>query len=177
MAGLSTLQSGPKGSERDQNGQPKCFWPLGTLLGPSGPFWTVSNKNWYFAPKHLCQPLLCLFGAKKSFLLTRGDGPTLFFLYHLFHSKLFAVDRITKKGTLNHSERKTNTPIKNQNMTWNWTWTAEGLDLIASEHQVCVLEYNHYTLILETVLSLVWNNFPVIPVTLTILVSLVTLTT
>ena len=66
MAGLSTLQSGPKGSERDQNGQPKCFWPLGTLLGPSGPFWTVSNKNWYFAPKHLCKTLYCPFGAKIS---------------------------------------------------------------------------------------------------------------
>ena len=81
MAGLSTLQSGPKGSERDQNGQPKCFWPLGTLLGPSGPFWTISNKNWYFAPKHLCQPLLCPFGAKKSFLskmVQKGpDGPKM----------------------------------------------------------------------------------------------------
>ena len=63
------------------NGQPKCFWPLGTLLGPSGPFWTVSNKNWYFAPKHLCQPLLCPFGAKKSFLsemVQKGpDGPKM----------------------------------------------------------------------------------------------------
>ena len=81
MAGLLTLQSGPKGPERDQNGQPKCFWPLGTLLGPSGPFWTVSNKNWYFAPKHLCQPLLCPFGAKKSFLskmVQKGpDGPKM----------------------------------------------------------------------------------------------------
>ena len=45
MAGLSTLQSGPKGSERDQNGQPTCFDHLGPLLGPSGPFWTISDKN------------------------------------------------------------------------------------------------------------------------------------
>ena len=67
MAGLSTLQSGPKGSERDQNGQPKCFSLLGTLLGPPGPFGTISNKNWYFAPKHLCQILLRPFGAKESF--------------------------------------------------------------------------------------------------------------
>ena len=71
----------PKLYKRDQNGQPKCFWPLGTLLGPSGPFWTVSNKNWYFAPKHLCQPLLCPFGAKKSFLskmVQKGpDGPKM----------------------------------------------------------------------------------------------------
>ena len=55
--------------------------PLGTLLGPSDPFWTVSNKNWYFAPKHLCQPLLCPFGAKKSFLskmVQKGpDGPKM----------------------------------------------------------------------------------------------------
>ena len=53
MAGLSTFQSGPKGSKRVQNGQPKCFWPFGTLSGPSGPFWAISNKNWFFAPKHL----------------------------------------------------------------------------------------------------------------------------
>ena len=47
----------------------------------SGPFWTVSNKNWYFALKHLCQPLLCPFGAKKSFLskmVQKGpDGPKM----------------------------------------------------------------------------------------------------
>ena len=41
MAGLSTFQSGPKGSKRDQNGQPKCFRPFRTLLGPSGPFQTI----------------------------------------------------------------------------------------------------------------------------------------
>ena len=79
MAGLSMLQSGPKGPKRDQNGQPKSFWTFGTLLGPSGPFWTISNKNWYFAPKHLCKTLFCPFGAKKSFLsemVQKGpDGP------------------------------------------------------------------------------------------------------
>ena len=31
MAGLSTFQSGPKGPKKNQNGQPKCFWPFGTL--------------------------------------------------------------------------------------------------------------------------------------------------
>ena len=79
MAGLSTLQSGPKEPKRDQNGQPKSFWTFGTLLGPSGPFWIISNKNWYFAPKHLCKTLFCRFGAKKSFLsemVQKGpDGP------------------------------------------------------------------------------------------------------
>ena len=69
MAGLSTLQSGPKGPKRDQNGQPKSFWTFGTLLGPSGPFWTISNKNWYFALKHLCRTLFCPFGAKNHFCL------------------------------------------------------------------------------------------------------------
>ena len=80
MAGLSTLQSGPKGPKRDQNGQPKCFRPFGTLLGPSGPFWTISNKKLFFAPRHLLQTLLCPFGAKSSFLyemIQKGpDGQT-----------------------------------------------------------------------------------------------------
>ena len=101
MAGLSTLQSGPKGSERDQNGQPKCFWPLGTLLGPSGPFWTVSNKNWYFAPKHLCQPLLCPFGAKKSiFPIFQNAGvgaPTHFSTVEVFDDKIAGTSEIPVK--------------------------------------------------------------------------------
>ena len=79
ISGLSTLQSGPKGFKRDQNSQPKCFWPFGTPLVPSGPFWTILNKNWYFAPKHLCKTFLCPFGAKTSFLsemVQKGpDGP------------------------------------------------------------------------------------------------------
>ena len=79
MTGLSTLQSSPKGLKRDPNGQPKCFWLFRTPLGPSGSFWTISNKKWYFAPKHLCKTLFCPFGAKKSFLseMTQKvpDGP------------------------------------------------------------------------------------------------------
>ena len=46
---LDTFQSCPKGSKRD-HGQPNCFWPFGSLLGPSGPFWTISDKNEFFAP-------------------------------------------------------------------------------------------------------------------------------
>ena len=56
---MTTLQSSPKGLKRDPNGQPKCFWLFRTPLGPSGSFWTISNKKWYFAPKHLCKTLLC----------------------------------------------------------------------------------------------------------------------
>ena len=50
MAGLSTLQSGPKGPERDQNVNLSVFDHLGPILGPSGPFWTISDKN-KFLPK------------------------------------------------------------------------------------------------------------------------------
>ena len=49
MAGLSTLQSGPKGSKRDQNGQPKSFWSFGT---PLGSIWTLLDhfrQKWFFA--------------------------------------------------------------------------------------------------------------------------------
>ena len=58
-----------KGAQKGPNGQPKSFWTFGTLLGPSGPFWTISNNNWYFAPKHLCKTLFCPFGAKNHFCL------------------------------------------------------------------------------------------------------------
>ena len=75
MAALSTCQSGPKGCKRDQNGQPKCFWPFGTLLDLSGPVCTISNKNWFFALKHLRQTLLCPFGAKNHLI---SDGISLY---------------------------------------------------------------------------------------------------
>ena len=48
MEGLSTFQSVPKGSRRDQNGQPKCYRPFTTLLGLSGLFWTIENKKLFF---------------------------------------------------------------------------------------------------------------------------------
>ena len=50
-AGLSTLQKGPKGSERDQNCQPKCCWPFGTHFGP---IWTPLDhfrQECFFCPK------------------------------------------------------------------------------------------------------------------------------
>ena len=79
MAGLSTFQSGPKGSERDQNGQPKCFRPFRTLLGPSGLFWTIENKDKLFAPEHLCQTLLWTISDKNDLFAPNGqrvpDGP------------------------------------------------------------------------------------------------------
>ena len=68
MAGLSTLQSGPKGFKRDQNGQPKCFDHLGPLLGPSGPFWTISDKTDFFAPNGQSRVWQRCFGTKYQFL-------------------------------------------------------------------------------------------------------------
>ncbi len=79
MAGLSTFQSGPKGSKRDQNDQPKCFWPFGTVLGPSGHFWTISDKNEFFVPNGQSRVWRRCFRAKNHFLfemVQKGpDGP------------------------------------------------------------------------------------------------------
>ena len=79
MAGLSTLQSGPKGPKRDQNGQPKSFWSFGT---PFGSIWTLLDhfrQKWFFAPNRQNRVLQRCFGAKYQFLLEmvqKGpDGP------------------------------------------------------------------------------------------------------
>ena len=40
------FQSGPQGSKKDQNGEPKCFYHLGPFLArldPFGPFQTKIN--------------------------------------------------------------------------------------------------------------------------------------
>ena len=49
------------------HGQPKCFWPFWTLLGPSGsgPFWTISDKN-DFSPKWTKLGLAKVLRNKKS---------------------------------------------------------------------------------------------------------------
>ena len=71
MAGLSTLQSGSKGTKMVNL---SVFGHLDPL-GLSGPFWTISNKIWLFAPKHLRQTLLCPFGAKNHLI---SDGISLY---------------------------------------------------------------------------------------------------
>ena len=72
MAGLSTLQSGPKGSERDQNGQPKCFWSFGTHFGP---IWTLLDhfrQKWFFCPKWTKEGLAEVLRSKISILVWNG---------------------------------------------------------------------------------------------------------
>ena len=51
IAGLSTFKSGLKGSKRVLNGKPRWFRQYGTLFGPSGHFWTISDKNQFVAHK------------------------------------------------------------------------------------------------------------------------------
>ena len=68
MAGLSTFQSGPKGSKRSKMVN-LIFFTIWDPFGQHGPFWTISNKNWFFAPKHLWQTLLVLLGQKNHFCL------------------------------------------------------------------------------------------------------------
>ena len=65
MAGLSTLQRGPKGTKMVNL---SLFDHLGPCLGPSGPFWTISDKNDFFAPNGQSRVWQRCFGAKYQFL-------------------------------------------------------------------------------------------------------------
>ena len=72
MAGLSTLQSGPKGSKRDQNGQPKSFWSFGT---PFGSIWTLLDhfrQKWFFCPKWTKWGFAEVLRSKISILVWNG---------------------------------------------------------------------------------------------------------
>ena len=62
------------GSSVHDWGWSKCFWPFTTLLGPSGLFWTITNKNDFFGLEHLRQTLLCPFGQKIHFCLKWFKG-------------------------------------------------------------------------------------------------------
>ena len=76
MAGLSILQGGPKGTKMVNL---SVFDHLGPLLGPSGLFWTISDKNDFFAPNGQSRGWQRCFGAKYQFLfemVQKGpDGP------------------------------------------------------------------------------------------------------
>ena len=52
---------------------------LGPILGPSGPFWTILDKNDFFAPNGQSRGWQRCFGAKYQFLfetVQKGpDGP------------------------------------------------------------------------------------------------------
>ena len=75
------VQMGPK---RVPNGQKHLGWldqfgSFRTLLGPSGPFWTISDKNDFFARNAQSRGWHGCFGAKYQFLfetVQKGpDGP------------------------------------------------------------------------------------------------------
>ena len=70
------VQRGPKGTKMVNL---SLFDHLGPRLGPSGPFWTISDKNDFFAPNGQNRVLQRCFGAKYQFLfemVQRGpDGP------------------------------------------------------------------------------------------------------
>ena len=69
-------QKSPKGTKMADL---SVFDHLGPLLGPSGPFWTISDKNDFFAPNGQNRVLQRCFGAKYQFLfemVQKGpDGP------------------------------------------------------------------------------------------------------
>ena len=59
------VQRGPKGTKMVNL---SLFDHLGPRLGPSGPFWTISDKNDFFAPNGQNRVLQRCFGAKYQFL-------------------------------------------------------------------------------------------------------------
>ena len=53
-------------------------WPtlvFSIIWNPSGPYCTILNKNYFFAPEHLRQTLLCPFGDGKASLSKLQCGP------------------------------------------------------------------------------------------------------
>ena len=59
------VQKGPKGTKMVNL---SVFDHLGPILGPSGPFWTISDKNDFFAPNGQSRGWQRCFGAKYQFL-------------------------------------------------------------------------------------------------------------
>ena len=96
MAGLSTFQSGPKGSKRVQNGQYNMFLTIWDIFGL---IWTLldhfrQNLIFFFG-----QEALCVFEAKIDFCLKRSkmvqmgpNGPKW--------SKICYIDHLGPFGTL-----------------------------------------------------------------------------
>ena len=107
-----------------QNGRPNCCWSFGTLLGPFGPFWTISNKNWFFAPKHIRQTLLCSIGAKNSKLCNCAICDTLYVFQFLHQQKLTSKSekkRISFSGLevdFKILNSKTSPCLLQKNMLW-----------------------------------------------------------
>ena len=56
-----------KGSKETKMVNLSVFDHLGPLLGPSGPFWTISDKNDFFAPNGQSRVWQRCFGAKDKF--------------------------------------------------------------------------------------------------------------
>ena len=79
MAKHGRLVNAPKWSKGTKMVNLSLFDHLGPLLGPFGPFWTISDKNDFFAPNGQNRVLQRCFRAKYQFLfemVQKGpDGP------------------------------------------------------------------------------------------------------
>ena len=69
MAKHGRLVNIPKWSKGVRNGEPRCFWQFGTLLGPSRHFWAISDKNQFVAPWGQSWVRRRCFWAKTNFCL------------------------------------------------------------------------------------------------------------
>ena len=73
---IFSVEKGPKGTKMVNL---NVFDHLGPILGPSGPFWTILDKNDFFAPNGQSRGWQRCFGAKYQFLfetVQKGpDGP------------------------------------------------------------------------------------------------------
>ena len=58
------VSKGPKGIKMAN----LSFFIIWNPLGPSGPFYTILNENYFFAPEHHRQSLLCPFDDSKASL-------------------------------------------------------------------------------------------------------------
>ena len=58
------VPKGPKGIKMAN----LSFFIIWNPLGPSGPFYTILNENYFFAPEHHRQSLLCPFDDSKASL-------------------------------------------------------------------------------------------------------------
>ena len=64
-ASMPMSQIGLKWSKWYQMMNITCFSSFGTILGPFGLFWIISDKTWFFAPNHFGQEALFCFEAKN----------------------------------------------------------------------------------------------------------------
>ena len=129
----------------------RSVWPFETLLGPSGPLWTISDKNDFFAPNGQSRVWRWCSGAKKSINPILATVPIFIFISNVsfFLNMHFFVELLHFSNVCHQ--------------TFFWPWLMTTIVTFESIMDVCPVYYQVPFIIIAAIALITCELQPLVP--------------